>query len=56
MSASARLFPIGSMLDVDWGDLIDYFGSDPRTHSIVIYMESIGDATRRSSRRRARSR
>src|ERR1700687_4072231 len=35
---------IGSMLDVDWGDLVDYFGSDPRTHSIVIYMESIGDA------------
>src|SRR5271169_6158323 len=34
----------GSMLDVSWGDLIDYFGSDPRTHSIVIYMESIGDA------------
>jgi acetyltransferase len=36
---------IGSMLDVNWGDLIDYFGNDPRTHSIVIYMESIGDAT-----------
>src|SRR6202158_6100175 len=35
----------GSMLDVNWGDLIDYFGSDPRTHSIVIYMESIGDAS-----------
>ena len=34
----------GSMLDVSWGDLVDYFGSDPRTHSIVIYMESIGDA------------
>ena len=35
---------VGSMLDVGWGDLIDYFGSDPRTNSIVIYMESIGDA------------
>jgi acetyltransferase len=35
---------IGSMLDVGWGDLIDYFGNDPRTQSIVIYMESIGDA------------
>ena len=32
------------MLDVNWGDLVDYFGNDPRTHSIVIYMESIGDA------------
>jgi len=35
---------IGSMLDVGWGDLIDYLGDDPRTHSIVIYMETIGDA------------
>ena len=35
---------IGSMLDVGWGDLIDYYGNDPRTQSIVIYMESIGDA------------
>ncbi len=35
---------VGSMLDVGWGDLIDYFGDDPRTHSIVIYMESVGDA------------
>ena len=34
----------GSMLDVSWGDLIDYLGNDPRTHSILIYMESIGDA------------
>lgn len=35
---------IGSMLDVDWGDLIDYLGRDPHTESIVIYMESIGNA------------
>ncbi len=35
---------IGSMLDVNWGDLIYYFGDDPNTKSIVIYMESIGDA------------
>jgi acetyltransferase len=35
---------IGSMLDVNFGDLVDYFGNDPRTQSIVIYMESIGDA------------
>ncbi|WP_066349343.1 bifunctional acetate--CoA ligase family protein/GNAT family N-acetyltransferase [Geminocystis sp. NIES-3708] len=35
---------IGSMLDVNWGDLIYYFGDDPLTKSIVIYMESIGDA------------
>lgn len=35
---------IGSMLDVGWGDLIYYLGNDPRTRSIVIYMETIGDA------------
>jgi len=34
----------GSMLDVGWGDLISYFGDDPKTESILIYMESIGDA------------
>jgi acetyltransferase len=34
----------GSMLDVGWGDLIDYLGNDPDTKCIVIYMESIGDA------------
>ncbi|HSW41709.1 MAG TPA: bifunctional acetate--CoA ligase family protein/GNAT family N-acetyltransferase [Patescibacteria group bacterium] len=35
---------LGSMLDVGWGDLITYFGNDPATHSIVVYMETIGDA------------
>ncbi len=35
---------IGSMLDIGWGDLIHYLGEDPRTESILLYMESIGDA------------
>ncbi|MEZ5400568.1 MAG: bifunctional acetate--CoA ligase family protein/GNAT family N-acetyltransferase [Bryobacteraceae bacterium] len=35
---------IGAMVDVGWGDLIDYLGNDPRTRSILIYMESVGDA------------
>ncbi|MGF1473327.1 MAG: bifunctional acetate--CoA ligase family protein/GNAT family N-acetyltransferase [Rubrobacteraceae bacterium] len=35
---------VGSMMDVGWGDLIYYLGDDPKTKSIVIYMESIGDA------------
>ena len=35
---------IGSMLDIGWGDLIYYLGDDPRTKSIVMYMESVGDA------------
>jgi len=35
---------VGSTVDVDWGDLIYHFGDDPHTSSILIYMESIGDA------------
>ena len=34
----------GSMLDVGWGDLIYHLGDDPHTKSILIYMESVGDA------------
>ncbi len=35
---------VGSMMDVSWGDLIYYLGDDPKTKSIVVYMESVGDA------------
>ena len=35
---------VGTMLDVGWGDLIDHLGDDPATHSIVIAMETVGDA------------
>ncbi|MCA9981548.1 MAG: CoA-binding protein, partial [Anaerolineales bacterium] len=35
---------VGSMLDVNWADLIYMLGDDPRTKSIVMYMETIGDA------------
>ena len=35
---------VGSMLDIGWADLIQYLGDDPETRSIVIYMESIGNA------------
>lgn len=35
---------IGSMADVSWGDLIYHLGDDPHTRSILLYMESIGDA------------
>lgn len=35
---------VGGMLDVDFGDLIDYFGDDPNTSSIILYIESITDA------------
>ncbi|MGC8817014.1 MAG: bifunctional acetate--CoA ligase family protein/GNAT family N-acetyltransferase [Candidatus Hadarchaeum sp.] len=35
---------LGSMLDIDFGDLIDYLGEDPRTRSVIIYMEGVGSA------------
>ena len=35
---------IGSMLDVGWGELIFHLADDVDTRSILIYMESIGDA------------
>ena len=32
---------LGSMLDVDFGDMIDYIGGDYRVSSIVMYLESL---------------
>jgi acetyltransferase len=35
---------VGSMMDLDWGDLLDYLGDDPATKAMVLAMESVGDA------------
>jgi len=35
---------LGSTLDIDFGDLIDYLGDDPNTRSIILYMEGVGNA------------
>jgi acetyltransferase len=32
---------LGSMLDVNFGDVIDYLGNDPQVGSIVMYMENL---------------
>jgi acetyltransferase len=32
---------IGNIMDLGFGDLIDYFGQDPNTKSIVLYVEAI---------------
>ena len=40
----SSIVSLGSMLDIGWADIIDYLGDDPNTDSIVIYMETIGDA------------
>ncbi|HEX2142234.1 MAG TPA: CoA-binding protein, partial [Candidatus Limnocylindria bacterium] len=40
----SAIVSLGSMLDVGWGDVIYHLGDDSNTGSIVIYMETIGDA------------
>jgi len=35
---------LGSMIDIDFGDMIDFLGDDEATKSILIYMESVGNA------------
>ena len=35
---------LGSMLNIDFGDLIDYLGEDAYTRSIIVYMEGVGSA------------
>jgi acetyltransferase len=35
---------LGSMIDMDFADLIDFLGEDYRTRSIMLYMEGVGNA------------
>ncbi len=44
---------IGAMMDVDFGDLIDFLGEDDDTRSILIYMEGVGNAKKFMSAARA---
>ena len=44
---------LGSMIDVDFGDLIDFLGDDESTKSILIYMEGVGNARKFMSAARA---
>lgn len=34
---------LGNAIDIDFGDLIDYFGEDENTRSILLYIESIAN-------------
>jgi acetyltransferase len=47
---------IGSMLDVDFGDMIDYLGNDPSARSILLYIESLTNFRKFMSAARAVSR
>jgi acetyltransferase len=44
MVGFSAFISVGSMVDVGWGDLIYHLGNDSKTRSIVIYMETIGNA------------
>ncbi|NQV23746.1 MAG: bifunctional acetate--CoA ligase family protein/GNAT family N-acetyltransferase [Rhodopirellula sp.] len=44
---------VGNMLDVGMADLIDYFAQDPKTSSIILYIESIADCRQFMSAARA---
>lgn len=37
---------LGTAVDVDFGDVLDYLALDPQTHAIVLYIEGIRDARR----------
>ena len=47
---------LGSMIDIDCGELIDFLGEDQATRSIMMYMETIGNARRFMSAARGFSR
>ncbi len=47
---------IGDQIDVDFGDLLDYFALDPHTRAILLYIESIKNAHKFMSAARAAAR
>lgn len=52
----SHVVSLGSMLDVDFGDAIDYLGSDPYVGSIVMYVEYLSHVRKFMSAARAVSR
>jgi acetyltransferase len=47
---------IGDAMDIDFGDLLDYFALDPHTGAILMYVESIVEARKFMSAARAAAR
>ncbi len=52
----SHFISLGNALDVDFGDLLDYLGKDPRTRAILMYVESVTDARKFMSAARAAAR
>ncbi len=47
---------LGEHADVDFGDMLDFLGSDPKTRSILLYIESIDESRKFMSAARAAAR
>lgn len=52
----SAIVSMGENLDVDFGDLLDYFALDPDTRAILLYVESISDVRKFMSAARAAAR
>ncbi len=52
----SQFVSLGEGADVDFGDMLDYLASDPRTRSILLYVESITAAPKFMSAARAAAR
>lgn len=52
----SHVISLGSRIDLTFGDVLDYLGSDSQTRSILLYIESIHDARDFMSAARAASR
>jgi acetyltransferase len=52
----SAMVSIGDAIDVDFGDLLDYFALDRGTRAILLYVESIADARKFMSAARAAAR
>ncbi len=52
----SHFISLGNAADVDFGDLLDYLGSDPESHAILMYVESITHARKFMSAARAAAR
>jgi acetyltransferase len=47
---------LGERADVDFGDMLDYLGSDPKTRAILLYIESVDESHKFMSAARAAAR
>lgn len=52
----SHFISLGDSADVDFGDVLDYLGSDPGTRAILMYMESVQSARKFMSAARAAAR